>query len=367
MGGCNVDSVFEANAIRNLPVPLLQPAEGNAKKVPLGLRRLTCDEECGKLARKRQLAEAFDITNPNVDSLHFGESSAASDLLADLLRREPKWVSAVEERFRFLVLGKTKGATATGPRVHVFSPALKEKRDAIQLMAERWKLSVQAAGWEPKRFLAVHATPKSRPPSRILGAKPGVPAVPTHPLAFDPVIDMDPRLVVAMLDLPTDADVSAVVLRFGGECELVWLNDRNALAIFSDPARAATALRRLDRGSAYQGAVVVAQNGGAATVKRGNPWKKYLASEESDSWGGEWSAASDTVVPVWRRNEMPPIHESVNRWNVLDPDTASGSTTGHDTFGSVGGGLVSESGAGCMASLGQTADREVDDWEEACE
>ncbi|KAJ6826920.1 NF-X1-type zinc finger protein NFXL1 [Iris pallida] len=386
--GFNMDAVLESSAIQKLPVPL-QPEEGNGKRVPLGQRKLTCNEECEKLARKRQLAEAFDITNPNVDSLCSGESSAASDLLADLFRREPKWVLAVEERFKFLVLGKAKGATVTGLRVHVFCPVLKEKRDVIRQIAERWKLSIKAAGWEPKRFLVVHVTPKSKPPARIIGAKPGAPMAALHPPAFDPLIDMDPKLVVAMLELERDADISSLVLRFGGECELVWLNDKNALAVFSDPARAATALRRLDHGSAYQGAAVVVQNdgpsgssnnawgggggakeGGSAPAKSGNPWKRALASE-SDSWAGEWSAVADAVVPVWRGNEAPPLSASVNRWNALEANpTASGSgTTGQDTADSVeGSGPVTDSGVGRTTSSGQiAADREVDDWEEACD
>lgn len=378
-----MDTVFEASVVQKLPAPL-QPVEGSGKKVPLGQRKLTCDEECEKLARKRQLAEAFDITNPNLDFLHFGENSSASETMADLFRREPKWVLAVEERCKFLVLGKAKGTTATGLRVHVFCVALKEKRDAIWQIAERWKLSVQAAGWEPKRFLIVHVTPKSKPPARILGSKPGVPVIAPHPPAFDPLIDMEPRLVVAMLDLPRDADISALVLRFGGECELVWLNDKNALAVFSDPARASTALRRLDHGSAYQGAVVVIQNGGPsgcssnawggggakeggyAPVKSGNPWKKALTSE-SDSWGGEWSSTADAVVPVWRGNEAPPLPTSVNRWNILDPDTkaepvASGSVVEQDAANNSeqGGASVVESGTA-------VAGGEVDDWEDACD
>lgn len=385
--GFNVDSVFEASIIQKLPAPL-QPVEGNGKKIPLGQRKMTCDEECEKLARKKQLAEAFDITTPNIDSLHFGENSSATDLLADIFRREPKWVLAVEERFKYLVLGRGKGTTSTGLRVHVFCPALKEKRDAIRHIAERWKLTVHAAGWEPKRFLVVHVTPKSKPPARIIGSKPGVPVTALHPPGFDPLIDMDPRLVVAMLDLPRDADISALVLRFGGECELVWLNDKNALAVFSDPARAATALRRLDHGSVYQGAVVILQNGGASggnvwggggakeggaatAVKSGNPWKKALAPE-SDSWGGDWPAGADAAVPVWKGNEVAPISTSGNRWNVLDTDAAtslavSESMEGRDSASHVDGGLVVQSGGGVSATSLHVPDGEVDDWEEACE
>jgi hypothetical protein len=153
-------------------------------------------------------------------------------------------------------------------KLHVFGNMMKDKRDAIRLIADRWKPSVQSADWEPKRFVTIHVTPKSKQPARILGSKPGAPITTAHPY-FDLLVDMDPRLVVAMLDLPRDAAVNAVVLRFGGECELVWLHDKNAVAVFNDPARAATALRRLDYGSAYQGAAMFMPN---SSTQPGNVW-----------------------------------------------------------------------------------------------
>ncbi|KAM0053724.1 putative transcription factor NFX1 family [Helianthus debilis subsp. tardiflorus] len=165
----------------------------------------------------------------------------------------------------------------------------KEKRDALRVIAERWNLSISAAGREPKGFIVVHVTPKSKAPSRVISAK-GL-----HPLtlSFDPLVDMDPRLVVALFDQPSDADVNALVLRFGGECELVWLNDKNALAVFSDPARAATAMRKLAHGSVYYGASVVnsgitplssssSSSGNAwASSSAANPWKKAVADPET--------------------------------------------------------------------------------------
>lgn len=376
----NNDTLFEASIIQKLPVPL-QPIDGsNGRKVPLGQRKMACDAECDKAARKRQLAEAFDVTQPNLDSLHFGESSVgASEVLSDLMRREPKWVMAVEDRFKFMVMGKSRSGNGSNMKAHVFSQMVKEKRDAVRYIAERWKLSVQAAGWEPKRFVVVHVTPKSKPPARILGAKPGVPVIASQPPAYDPLIDMDPRLVVAMLDLPRDADISALVLRFGGECELVWLNDKNALSVFSDPVRAATALRRLDHGSTYQGAVIVLQSGGASAVvaaggnawggaAQSNSWKMAVAPAADYSWGSDWASGEDSAIPVWKRNEGNPISTTVNRWNMLDFDDAV-MESASDRAGSS---QLLESGSNVESLVDSgivdvCVGHEVDDWEEACE
>ncbi|CBI15614.3 unnamed protein product, partial [Vitis vinifera] len=368
----------EASIIQKLPVPL-QPVEANGRKIPLGQRKLACDDECAKQERKRVLADAFDITPPNLDALHFGETSVVSELLADLFRRDPKWVLSVEERCKFLVLGKTRGTTSS-LRVHVFCPMLKEKRDAVRLIAERWKLSVNSAGWEPKRFIVVHVTPKSKAPARVLGAKGSTPLNVLNPPVFDPLVDMDPRLVVSLLDLPRDADISALVLRFGGECELVWLNDKNALAVFSDPARAATAMRRLDHGSVYHGAVVIPQNGIAPVASQGanawggsaggmakegrNQWKKAVVQESGwseSSWGGEdWSAGSvDLQASVWKGKESP-IVASVNRWNVLEPELVSSSSTSSVKTEDSGKRVGNQ-------SVPADASEVVDDWEKAYE
>ncbi|KZV38777.1 hypothetical protein F511_27130 [Dorcoceras hygrometricum] len=346
--GYSVDTVFEASIIQKLTAPL-QPAEGNGERVPLGQRKLMCDEECAKMERKKVLADAFDANSSNLTALHFGENASVSEVLSDLLRRDSKWVFSVEERCKYLVLGRGRGGLSA-LKVHVFCIMSKEKRDAVRLIAERWKLSVNAAGWEPKRFVVVHVTPKSRAPARILGVKGSSSGNLTHPPIFDSLVDMDPRLVVALFDLPREADISALVLRFGGECELVWLNDKNALAVFGDPARAATAMRRLDQGSVYYGAIVVPQNGSATpvtssanawgsaaaakdagtvpVVKGNNPWKKVVLQEpdwkEESSWGAEeWSVnIADSKLPSLKGKEAPSV-ASTNRWSILD----SGSTT----------------------------------------
>ncbi|KAL4196839.1 hypothetical protein AMTRI_Chr04g185130 [Amborella trichopoda] len=384
-----VDTVYEASVAEKLPVPL-QPIDSSTSsgRVPLGQRKFICDDECAKLERKRVLADAFEIST-NVDALHFGESAAVSEYLTDLMRRDPKWVMAIEERCKYLVLGKGKGSP-NSIRVHVFCAAPKEKRDAIRQIAERWKLSIHAAGWEPRRFLVVHVTPKSKPPARILGFRGGsVPAaIGQQAPPFDSSIDMDPRLVVALFDLPRDSDVSALILRFGGECELVWLNDRNALAVFGEPARAATALRRLDHGSAYIGAVVL-QNVGSLSLNawgvrdggnfgvKANAWKKAVPETGwlEDSWGEEWSSG-EASQPGWKTKEKP-IMASRNPWNVLDKEVGSSQRSSLVPQISESS-QISESKAEASLSLslsgvshtGQSnggEPEEVEDWEKAYE
>jgi len=185
------------------------------------------------------------------------------------------WVSFVEERFKYLVLGKTK-ASSNSIRVHVFGPMPKDKRDMLRHLAERWSLFIYSAGRDPKRFLIIQATQKSRAPVRSIMPKGSLPTIGlVQPPPFNSFVDMDLRLVLALFDLPREAEVSSLILRFGGECELVWLNDKNALAIFTDPARAATSLRRVDHASIYRGAIVVPHNGG---LPNHNAWATKYGS-----------------------------------------------------------------------------------------
>lgn len=388
-GGYTADTVLEASILHKLPAPL-QPIEGNVR-VPLGQRKLMCDDECSKMERKKLLADAFGVTTPNIEALHFGETAVISEVLSDLMRRDPKWVLAVEERCKYLVLGRARGRI-NALKVHVFCPMSKEKRDAVRLIAERWKLSVNAAGWEPKRFVVIHVTPKSKAPARILGVKDSAGGNMLQPSVFDALVDMDPRLVVALFDLPRDADVSALVLRFGGECELVWLNDKNALAIFSDPARAATAMRRLDQGSIYYGAAAVPHNGvgsaasgqnvwgtvggtkygNAVEAVKSNPWKKAVM-QEPDSRGSPWDAEdwshnSGDAPSVWKANVAPIA--ATNRWSPLESEAASSSSSSSHKATSPKENLKNKAPLGSLSEAetkNPLSDDVVDDWEKAYE
>ncbi|KAM0053723.1 putative chromatin regulator PHD family [Helianthus debilis subsp. tardiflorus] len=64
--GYNADYVLDVYAILKLP---LQRVEEKGKKIPLGQRKLMCDDECVKIERKKVLADAFGEIK-----LNFGEN-----------------------------------------------------------------------------------------------------------------------------------------------------------------------------------------------------------------------------------------------------------------------------------------------------
>lgn len=325
--------------LSRLPAPL-QPVEGRDRdKIPLGQRRLQCDDECAKLEKKRLLADAFGATVPGEAVTGLEGGVVGSELLAETIRRDPQWVAAIEDRFKYLVQGP-KASTGGSIRLHVFGPMIKERREVIYQMAERWGLAVAGHGREPRRFVIVHVTSKSKVPVRSLlpktpslGVSGSVRAPP-----FNAQVDMEPGLVVGLLDLPREADVSTLVLRFGGECELVWLNDKNALAIFADGARAATALRRVDHASEYKGATTVpveassSSRGGAWGIQTSLPTGSKTAAfrkgrQDSnwveDAWDDQREARQ--VTGAWQSKVLP-FSASQNPWGALASGSAGSSS-----------------------------------------
>ena len=170
------------------------------------------------------------------------------------------------------------------------------------------------------------------------------------------------------------------------------MNDKNALAVFHDPARAATAMRRLDYATVYQGAVLVAPNagalvassatnawGGAGAMKgggalpafKGNSWKKAVAQDSGweDSWGGEeWIAGSVNIQPsVWKKEA--PLGASLNRWNVLEQESSSSlsSTTVRAEVSGKKTENAGEEGGSKEEEKLDAASEVVDDWEKAYE
>ena len=301
-----------------LPTPLvLQLKEGPPgvfRELPAGQGKLSCNEDCERLQRRKVLADAFKPAWQVEGGLEEilgadGKGSGAGEkdfevpgFVMDLLRTEPKWMGAIEARLQYLVLGPTsRSGTTAGPaagsgmgwprqgvRVQVFRGMGRERREAIQSLAARWNVTTVHKGPEPNRLTVVYAGKKSRAPSRKLpvymgpvfagNAPPGIAAAgaaaagamggstaPSFSLFLpgssapisaplpDPDIDLNPACVLALSDLPPSANVASQLLRFGGECNLIWINESNAVVVFEDPARAATAARVLDHVQPYWG------------------------------------------------------------------------------------------------------------------
>ncbi|GJP29329.1 hypothetical protein CLOM_g16455 [Closterium sp. NIES-68] len=256
-------------------------------------------------------------------------SGELSQSVMDVIRTDPRWAADVESRLQYLVLGpavksshaSTAGWPREGVRVHIFKPMSRDKREAVHQMAGRWRLETVSKGAEPHRFTLVYTLSKSRAPTRKLPLPSRIPAAagaggsatasvscslgsssiignsllplgpgfspsltaPAPP--FDPEIDLNPARVVALLSLPRDSNVATQLVRFGGECELVWIDDRNAVAVFEDPGRAATAMRFLDHAKPFWGAVA-----------RGS---LNLQQQQHGSGGpGSWAVAGAGVAGV---------------------------------------------------------------------
>ncbi|KAL2613702.1 hypothetical protein R1flu_025394 [Riccia fluitans] len=315
--------------LSRLPGPL-QPLPQGSERVALGQRKMSCDDECAKLEKRRLLADAFGVEMSGDGT--GGDAKSSELLLNEMVRRDPQWILAVEERFKSLLLGPK----SQNLKVHVFCPMPKEKREVIHLLAERWSLSVSSAGREPRRFPIAHVTNKSKVPyTRLLSKSQTLPSPGLFPPpAFNPAVDMEPGLVIAFYDVPREVDMSGLVLRFAGECELVWLNDKNALAVFGDAARAATALRRVDHTSVYKGAISVpgsavhskgawgqAAAAGSSFAAKASAKKKAVQQESSswveDAWGEENRKTSkEQLTGAWQRKD-PPITIK-NPWGALE-------------------------------------------------
>lgn len=306
-------SPTEKAAIVKLSKPL-QPLPGGVS-VPLGKRQLACDEECQRLEKKRVLASAFGATPPGE-----GDGGAAAEALLEMLRREPQWVAAVESRLHALGQG-LKGAV----RAHVFRNLPPERREIIHQLAERWGLASQSVGRDPRRVLVVYGLGKGgkqqapRPLSRQ-------PLTEERSLAFNPELDLDFGCVLEFRDLARETNLASALLRFAGECELLWLNDRNALVIFGDAGRAGTALRYLDHATAYRGVVSPpavtkatprGADGGAKSARR----RGQVEGWHEDAWGeeeGAGGAGKAKAAPgAWKgRGEGFKLKQE-NLWDAL--------------------------------------------------
>ena len=123
-------------------------------------------EDAAAIARRRQLADAFGVANPESRPSSFAASSAArfsADVLA-LARREPNLVRTIEEQ-----LDKFLSRCSTMPRRHSLPPfASKLHRKLCHEVAESYGLTTCSFGGEPNRHVDCFYAPGAPAPSARL-------------------------------------------------------------------------------------------------------------------------------------------------------------------------------------------------------
>lgn len=116
--------------------------------------RLECDEECATLERNRRLAEALQIDTSS-DPFHVRSPSIYSDSLKEDARKDPKFVSEVEEELKNLIELVNKGKQPK--RSHCFRPMNRDHRKIIHELAEIYSVESVSYDSEPKRNVVITA------------------------------------------------------------------------------------------------------------------------------------------------------------------------------------------------------------------
>ncbi|KAJ0553742.1 putative chromatin regulator PHD family [Helianthus annuus] len=132
-GNNSADSVLETSAIQKLPAPL-QPVESNGKKIPLGQRKLMCDDECAKVERKKVLADAFGVTNSNLEALHFASSTSLSG---------NAWASSAANPWKKAVVQESSWSGVADPETTTAAPSpwmVNEGPIITTAAANRWSI-----------------------------------------------------------------------------------------------------------------------------------------------------------------------------------------------------------------------------------
>ncbi|KAM9712729.1 transcriptional repressor NF-X1 [Menidia menidia] len=123
-------------------------------KKELKQARLECDQECATLERNRRLAEALQIDSSS-DPFNVRSTSIYSDSLKEDARKDPKFVTEVEEELRNLVELVNKGKQLK--RSHCFPPMNREHRKIIHELSEVYGVESVSYDSEPKRNVVLTA------------------------------------------------------------------------------------------------------------------------------------------------------------------------------------------------------------------
>eukprot|EP01119_Soliformovum_irregulare_P021421 TRINITY_DN7128_c0_g1_i1.p1 TRINITY_DN7128_c0_g1~~TRINITY_DN7128_c0_g1_i1.p1 ORF type:complete len:1079 (-),score=167.14 TRINITY_DN7128_c0_g1_i1:35-2926(-) len=205
-------------------------------------RQLECDGQCALEARSRQLAAAFGAPLNSVSSLY-------SDFLVQVARASPSFILQVEQTLSELIR-----STDSERR---FPPQDRLQRRIIHEMAKAYNVTTESYDQEPHRSLVVTKKRSSKVPVPLLSQvinklnneKQGPPPSShnSHSLASG-VVNISKEkesFALHLYDLDTHIKTHHIVSQlysFEGHYQLKWLDDQNALVIFSEYAKMKAAL-----------------------------------------------------------------------------------------------------------------------------
>lgn len=110
---------------------------------------LKCDDECLRLQRKQQLAEALNIDSKT----HNDDHIPYSDTTLKLFREMSSWAQVQEREFRVF-------AGSPEEKRLRFKPMPATKRAFLHALAEDYGLDSQSSDPEPHRHICVFKTPR---------------------------------------------------------------------------------------------------------------------------------------------------------------------------------------------------------------
>lgn len=213
-------------------------------------RQLSCDEMCEREKRNQRIDEAFGVSSGSAPGNKEKEAPVfTEELLYSARNNTVKFVQKVEEEFRKLIL------SPTGMR-HSFPPMKLLQRQLIHELARWYRLEAVSYDPEPRRNVVVTKKNESRMPSHALlsthmvsGRLPKVATVvAAGGSAWDMDIEADSDCVLQIYNLSpliTTEHLASFLSAFSGEYVLRWLDDFNALAVFSNVQKYQDALSTL--------------------------------------------------------------------------------------------------------------------------
>lgn len=109
---------------------------------------MSCDDECARIKRNAQLAEALKIAPDHGD-----DHIPYSDTTLDLFKENSTWAVAQEKEFQEFAVDETK-------KVHRFKPMSSNQRAFLHSLAEDYGLYSESQDIPPHRSVVLYKTPR---------------------------------------------------------------------------------------------------------------------------------------------------------------------------------------------------------------